>query len=71
MSDHVRGYRLTLRHLAECERGWRAWINPDHPEPALYGPGGAAFDHAEPDQALVEAAFADLLRERIDGRVGQ
>jgi hypothetical protein len=59
MSDHVRGYRLTLRHLAECERGWRAWINPDHPEPALYGPGGAAFDHA------------DLLRERIDGRVGQ
>jgi hypothetical protein len=53
-----------VRHLAECERGWRAWINPDNPEPALYGPGDAAFDDAEPDEALVEAAFADLTREQ-------
>ncbi|HEY2519983.1 MAG TPA: DinB family protein [Streptosporangiaceae bacterium] len=108
-----------VRHLAECERDWRTWIHPDRPEPALYGPGDAAFDNAKPEQTLAERAFAglnheqtatdtllaaypdlgtrvgpkniairevwihrieeyarhcghaDLLRERIDGRVGQ
>jgi len=53
-----------VRHLAEAERDWRNWIAPGAPAPRLYGAGDAAFDGAVADQALVEAAFADLAREQ-------
>ena len=51
-----------LRHLAEVERDWRGWILPDGPPPKLYD--GADFDAAVADQAMVEAAYADLAREQ-------
>lgn len=50
-----------VRHLAEVERDWRNWVQPDDPAPKLYE---ADFDGAAPDQALVDAAFADLAREQ-------
>jgi uncharacterized damage-inducible protein DinB len=53
-----------LRHLAEAERGWRGWILPDGPSPRLYGGRDADFDEAVADQAVVEAAYADLAREQ-------
>ncbi len=53
-----------LRHLAEVERDWRNWIAPGDPAPKLYGEGDAAFEGAFAEQALVEAAFADLAREQ-------
>jgi hypothetical protein len=52
-----------LRHLAEVERDWRGWILPDPPA-RLYGSGGTDFDGAVPDQAVVDAAYADLAREQ-------
>jgi uncharacterized damage-inducible protein DinB len=52
-----------LRHLAEVERDWRGWILPD-PPPKLYGPNDADFDGAVADQAVVDAAYADLAREQ-------
>lgn len=52
-----------LRHLAEAERDWRGWILPGGPPPKLYGPGGD-FDGAVADQAVVDAAYADLAREQ-------
>jgi uncharacterized damage-inducible protein DinB len=53
-----------LRHLAEAERDWRNWILADDPLPKLYGARDADFDGAVPDQALVDAAYADLAREQ-------
>jgi hypothetical protein len=53
-----------LRHLAEAERDWLGWIVPGDPPPKLYGPGDADFDGAVADQAVVDAAYADLAREQ-------
>jgi uncharacterized damage-inducible protein DinB len=53
-----------LRHLAEVERDWRARITPDDPEPSLYGGSDADFDGAVAEQAVVDAAYADLAREQ-------
>ena len=53
-----------LRHLAEAERDWRGWILPGDPPPKLYGAGDADFDGATADQAVVDAAYADLAREQ-------
>jgi len=53
-----------LRHLAEAERDWRGWIPPGDPPPKLYGAGDADFDGAVADQAVVDAAYADLAREQ-------
>ena len=53
-----------LRHLAEAERDWRRWILPGDPPPKLYGPGDADFDGAVADQAVIDAAYADLAREQ-------
>jgi uncharacterized damage-inducible protein DinB len=52
-----------LRHLAEVERDWRGWIGPGAPPPKLYGAGGD-FDGAVAEQAVVDAAYADLAREQ-------
>ena len=52
-----------LRHLAEVERDWRGWILPGDPPSKLYGAGGD-FDFADADQAVVDAAYADLAREQ-------
>ncbi|MGW7054789.1 DinB family protein [Streptomyces sp. NPDC054887] len=53
-----------LRHLAEVERDWRNWISEGDPAPKLYGERDADFDGAVADQALVDAAYADLAREQ-------
>jgi uncharacterized damage-inducible protein DinB len=53
-----------LRHLAEVERDWRSWILPGDPLPKLYGVGDADFDGALAEQAVVDAAYADLAREQ-------
>jgi uncharacterized damage-inducible protein DinB len=53
-----------LRHLAEVERDWRSWILPGDPLPKLYGASDADFDGAVPEQAVVDAANADLAREQ-------
>ena len=53
-----------VRHLAEAERDWRNWIEPERPAPKLYGTGDAAFEGAIGDHALAEGAFADLAREQ-------
>lgn len=53
-----------VRHLAGAERGWRGWILPDEAPPRLYGSPDADFDEARPEQAAVDAAFADLAREQ-------
>jgi uncharacterized damage-inducible protein DinB len=53
-----------VRHLAEVERDWRNWIGDAEPLPKLYGPRDADFDGAIADQAVVDAAFADLAREQ-------
>lgn len=53
-----------VRHLAETERDWRGWITLEEPPSRLYGPHDADFDGARADQAVVEAAFADLEREQ-------
>ncbi|HEY4024124.1 MAG TPA: DinB family protein [Pseudonocardiaceae bacterium] len=52
-----------IRHLAKAERDWRGWILPD-PPPRLYGARDADFDGAVADQAIVDAAYADLAREQ-------
>jgi uncharacterized damage-inducible protein DinB len=51
-----------LRHLAEVERDWHSWIRPAA-APALYG-GDADFEGAVAEQAVVDAAYADLAREQ-------
>lgn len=53
-----------VRHLVEVERDWRNWISDGDPVPKLYGPKDADFDGAVADQALVDAAYADLEREQ-------
>jgi uncharacterized damage-inducible protein DinB len=53
-----------LRHLAEVERDWRSWILPGDPLPKLYGASDADFDGAVAEQAVVDAANADLAREQ-------
>jgi uncharacterized damage-inducible protein DinB len=53
-----------VRHLAETERDWRGWIRPGGPPPKLYGARDADFDGAAADQAMVDAAYADLAREQ-------
>jgi uncharacterized damage-inducible protein DinB len=53
-----------LRHLAEVERDWRGWILPGDPPPNLYGTRGADFDGVVAEQAVVDAAYADLAREQ-------
>ena len=53
-----------VRHLAEVERDWRNWITEEEPLPKLYGPRDADFDGAVAEQAVVDAAHADLEREQ-------
>jgi len=53
-----------LRHLAEVERDWRGWISVGEPPSRLYGPSNADFEEAVADQAMVDAAYADLAREQ-------
>ncbi|MET9256571.1 DinB family protein [Streptomyces sp. NPDC003717] len=53
-----------LRHLAEVERDWRNWIGDADPLPRLYGEKDADFHGAVADQAVVDAAYADLAREQ-------
>ncbi|GEC09937.1 hypothetical protein SSP24_75920 [Streptomyces spinoverrucosus] len=53
-----------LRHLAEVERDWRNWITDGDPLPKLYGKRDADFDGAVAEQAVVDAAYADLEREQ-------
>jgi uncharacterized damage-inducible protein DinB len=53
-----------IRHLAEGEQAWRGWILPGGPPPRLYGARDADFDAAAADQAVVDAAYADLAREQ-------
>lgn len=55
-----------VRHMAEVERDWRGWIGAGPGPSPLYGGGDAAFDEALADEALVEAAFADLAREQAE-----
>ncbi|MDG4862407.1 DinB family protein, partial [Streptomyces sp. T-3] len=53
-----------LRHLVEVERDWHNWIDDSDPLPKLYGKRDADFDGAVADQAVVDAAYADLEREQ-------
>jgi uncharacterized damage-inducible protein DinB len=53
-----------LRHLAEAELAWRGWMLPGGRPPHLYGARDADFDEAAADQAIVDAAYADLAREQ-------
>ena len=53
-----------LRHLAEVERDWRGWIVPGESPARLYGADDADFDGAVAEQAVVDAAYADLAREQ-------
>ncbi|MEU6343245.1 DUF664 domain-containing protein [Streptomyces sp. NPDC046977] len=53
-----------VRHLAEVERDWRNWVGDGEPLPKLYGARDADFDGAVADQAVVDAAYADLQREQ-------
>lgn len=53
-----------VRHLAETERDWRNWISEGEPLPKLYGPRDADFEGAVAEQAVVDAAYADLEREQ-------
>ncbi|WP_375155337.1 DinB family protein [Streptomyces aureoverticillatus] len=53
-----------LRHLAEVERDWRNWIREDDLLPQLYGEPDGDFHGAVADQAVVDAAYADLEREQ-------
>ncbi|MFI0977244.1 DinB family protein [Streptomyces sp. NPDC021093] len=53
-----------VRHLVEVERDWHNWIDDSDPLPKLYGKRDADFDGAVGEQAVVDAAFADLEREQ-------
>ncbi|MGW2052690.1 DinB family protein [Streptomyces sp. NPDC001840] len=53
-----------VRHLVEVERDWRNWISDGDPLPKLYGERDADFNGAIADQAVVDAAYADLEREQ-------
>ncbi|MFI6421852.1 DinB family protein [Streptomyces sp. NPDC050842] len=53
-----------IRHLAEVERDWQNWIVDGEPLPSLYGEDDGDFLGAVADQAVVDAAYADLEREQ-------
>ncbi|MFC9749026.1 DinB family protein [Streptomyces niveus] len=53
-----------VRHLAEVERDWHNWIRDGDPLPKLYGEGDGDFHGAVAEQAVVDAAYADLAREQ-------
>ncbi|MFJ2770693.1 DUF664 domain-containing protein [Streptomyces sp. NPDC087300] len=53
-----------VRHLAMVERDWRGWLTHDDPLPRLYGKKDADFHGAVGEQAVVDAAYADLEREQ-------
>ena len=53
-----------VRHLAETERAWRGWIESDERPPRVYERPDADFDEAVGEQAVVDAAYADLAREQ-------
>ncbi|MFB0630485.1 DinB family protein [Streptomyces sp. AB3(2024)] len=53
-----------LRHLAEVERDWRNWITDGDPLAKLYGARDSDFHGAVAEQAVVDAAYADLEREQ-------
>ncbi|MET8754288.1 DinB family protein [Streptomyces sp. NPDC004667] len=53
-----------LRHLAEVERDWRNWITDGDPLAKLYGARDGDFHGAVAEQAVVDAAYADLEREQ-------
>lgn len=53
-----------IRHLAEVERDWHNWITDGEPLPQLYGGPDGDFDGAVAEQAVVDAAYADLAREQ-------
>jgi hypothetical protein len=53
-----------VRHLAEVERDWRNWITTGPPAGSLYGEPDGDFLGAVGDDAVVEAAWADLAREQ-------
>ncbi|MFC5890329.1 DUF664 domain-containing protein [Kitasatospora sp. CM 4170] len=53
-----------VRHLAEVERDWRNWLHDGERLPKLYGRRDADFEDAVADQAVVDAAYADLEREQ-------
>jgi uncharacterized damage-inducible protein DinB len=55
-----------IRHLAKAERAWRGWMLPGDPPPRLYGARDADFEGAVADQAVVDAAYADLAREQAE-----
>ncbi|MFE0175991.1 DinB family protein [Streptomyces sp. NPDC059002] len=55
-----------IRHLAEVERDWRNWITDGDPLPKLYGKKDADFHGAVAEQAVVDAAYADLAREQAE-----
>lgn len=49
----------------------RGWIGDEEPLPKPYGERDADLDRAVGEQREVDAAYADLLREGVDGRVGR
>lgn len=53
-----------IRHLAEVERDWRNWISDSDPAPYIFGGPDSDFDEVQPDQAMVDEAFATLAREQ-------
>jgi hypothetical protein len=53
-----------VRHLAGAEWDWRGWIGPGDRPGRLYGERDADFDGAVGEQAVVDAAYADLAREQ-------
>ncbi|WP_405654104.1 DinB family protein [Streptomyces sp. NBC_01386] len=53
-----------LRHLAEAERDWHNWITDGEPLPKLYGEPDGDFNGAVAEQAVIDAAYADLEREQ-------
>jgi len=53
-----------VRHLAETERAWRGWIDSDERPPRVYGTPDADFNEVVGEQAVVDAAYADLAREQ-------
>jgi hypothetical protein len=53
-----------IRHLAEVERDWQNWVTTGEPAPKLYGEKDADFDGAVAEEAVVDAAYADLAREQ-------
>jgi len=64
-----------LRHLAEVERDWRGWILPGYPDLSVrLGKDAVAVRELlvhRIEEYARHCGHADLLRECIDGRVGQ